>query len=479
MSVPNPIIFSNLSAATSSPNTPEKSMLVVGAGIAGLTACKVLLEKDYKVTLLEAQSKAGGRIAVQRMGNSLIPTGAMYIHDPNSNAILSFIDKNNRKEISPLDMPGLKIRSKAIASQEDLTKLFTYYAEYKSNMRPGRLETLSPEENKDDLKRIAFKLAQDTYVSYRGVSYTELQAVQQQERMVLDALFQNSSLASASSTATDAGYEGDLFVSCPGGYYKALIEPLLNELIKSPNFEVRFNTPVREIDCRKDPATVTTPQGEIFKADGIICAIPVAVIQKNQILIHGLDQNKKAAIDHLKLCLQNQITLEFDNLDWMETAKEAASLNLIEECEGSPTLIHGQNLYRTMADNPSVLKFSLYAEHADFTGKSDLDVKNHLMGILKSHFGNAVPEPKSFHITRWNEDRYVSQSWSRPGALTTPQEVAALQSLNSTGNLCLAGEYTAGIGGDVHAAYLSGFNAADTLAQQLTPKGPAKIKVGQ
>ena len=481
MSTPDPMLSqfkatTTSTATISQTNDAGKQVIVVGAGIAGLTACIMLLKKGYKVIMVEAKSIAGGRIAVHEMGDTLVPTGAMYIHNPNHNSILPLIDKSHIKESNPTDPLGLKINSAAIDSEESLAELFGYYAEYKNNMVPGQLGNPISAENNDEIVRLAFKIAQDAYVSYRGISYTKLQAMQQEERILLEALFRDSS--SSGSSSSSSSYQEDLLVTCKGGYYNALIKPILTDLHKNANFKAIFDSPVSTIDCREGPIKVTMQKGGSLSADSVVCAVPLVILQRNQILLQGLDANKRTAIEHLRPCLQNQITLEFDNLDWMGSTKAATSINLIEEREGYPTLIHGNNLYNIMEGTPKILKFSLYAEQADFKGKTDAEIKNYLMNILKRHFDNNVPEPKSFHITRWNEDPYTGQSWSRPSGLTTLDELKALQEMNSTGNLCLAGEYTAGFGGDVNAAHISGIRAANLLAQALELKSSAKAKVG-
>jgi monoamine oxidase len=58
----------------------SNSILIIGAGMAGLTAARTLAEAGRSVTLLEAASRVGGRIHTIRDGNEIIELGAEFIH---------------------------------------------------------------------------------------------------------------------------------------------------------------------------------------------------------------------------------------------------------------------------------------------------------------------------------------------------------------------------------------------------------------
>jgi monoamine oxidase len=58
----------------------ENRVLVVGAGMAGLTAARLLAEDGRQVLVLEAQDRVGGRIFTRRDQGEILELGAEFIH---------------------------------------------------------------------------------------------------------------------------------------------------------------------------------------------------------------------------------------------------------------------------------------------------------------------------------------------------------------------------------------------------------------
>src|SRR5271154_7195606 len=61
-------------------NSNHSDVVVVGAGMAGLTAARTLAEAGLKVLVLEAQDRIGGRIWTRHVGDEAIELGAEFIH---------------------------------------------------------------------------------------------------------------------------------------------------------------------------------------------------------------------------------------------------------------------------------------------------------------------------------------------------------------------------------------------------------------
>jgi monoamine oxidase len=58
----------------------ENDVVVVGAGMAGLTAARALAEASVRVLVLEAQERVGGRVLTQHVEGEAIELGAEFIH---------------------------------------------------------------------------------------------------------------------------------------------------------------------------------------------------------------------------------------------------------------------------------------------------------------------------------------------------------------------------------------------------------------
>jgi monoamine oxidase len=58
----------------------KHDVLVLGAGIAGLTAARQLAAAGLRVHMVEARNRVGGRIFSRRMGNEVLELGAEFVH---------------------------------------------------------------------------------------------------------------------------------------------------------------------------------------------------------------------------------------------------------------------------------------------------------------------------------------------------------------------------------------------------------------
>ena len=98
------------------------SCLIVGAGMAGLTAAAVLQERGWDVVLLDKGRRVGGRMATRRIGGSYFDHGAQFFTVRDSRFREAVARWESGNVVMPWFTEGGHVRYRAVNGMTSLTK---------------------------------------------------------------------------------------------------------------------------------------------------------------------------------------------------------------------------------------------------------------------------------------------------------------------------------------------------------------------
>jgi monoamine oxidase len=412
-----------------------KSIIIIGAGISGLAAAKKLQDKGFKVTVLEAQDKVGGRLRTNRSLGFSFDEGASWIHGIDKNPISSLaqeagmttfttVDDQSKKSY---DIGGVLRSETAYQKTED-----EYYDMLDTLMKNGNssqsFETLFnklyPEKAKDRL----WKFFLSTYLTFDCGDLDKLSSLIYNE---------GEEFTGVEKIATN-GYD-----------------TIATYLAKSLN--IQLNQRVTAIDYSNSKIKVNH-SGGLSEADFVLVTVPLGILKANKIQFNpSLPAAKQTAIEKVGMNCVNKFLLTWETAFWDDT----------QYISYTPETRDKFNYFVNIKKiNPTLNALMTFA-YADYARKtetmSEAEVINEIMTHLKDIYGKNIPNPTHLLRTKWqnNENSFGAYSYTAVGT-----EMKHFDDLASTVNkkLFFAGEHTnADYYSTVHGAYLSGIREADKI----------------
>ena len=424
--------------------TSDKKIVVVGAGMAGLAAANMLHKLGYKVTVLEARKRIGGRVWTSRLWSDVpVDLGASWIHGEHKNPLTKLAkDLGVRRLPTNYDNSivygneGKPIDNK---TEKEANKIFNKLVRQVFN-------------NASDSETI-FDAIENTNL-WKGLSKQQRQSVMHLLNTTIEHEFSGALNEISAVNPDDSEVFSGEDMMFPDGY------GLLTDYLAT-GIEIKMEHAVEEIEYQNDKVVVKTNISE-FLADQVIVTLPVGVLKKGNVkFIPPLPENKQQAVDVIGFGLLDKLFLKFPHVFW---DKNKEILNWISD-------EHGRwNEWLNIAaytEKPVLLGFNA-AEYARKTEQwSDEEIVNDAMSVLRTIYGTDIPDPESWQITRWGKDPFAYGSYSFNGVgASSDSRLALAETIND--RLFFAGEATSeDYPSTVHGAYLSGIEAAENISNTV------------
>ncbi|RMF80740.1 MAG: FAD-dependent oxidoreductase [Chloroflexi bacterium] len=412
--------------------------LIIGAGIAGITAARALQNAGFDITVLEARERIGGRIWTNRSLGIPVDLGASWIQGVNNNPITELTNafgietfRTNFDAIDVYRPDGSR------ASNAELSQLENEFEEF--------LELA---------EELAEALDDDISIGRAVRIITEGEPVSPAQRWALATLIELDYAASIDDlslfyvdSGDDFGGDSRLF---PGGY-----DQIVDELAKG--LDIRLNQPVRLIEYGDFGVRVTT-DSDVFEGEGALITLPLGVLKSRRVTFAPpLPDFKQAAINRLQMGRLNKVALRFPQQFW---PNDPHFISYISQRAGEfPQFMNA----RRFSNANLLIGFVAGRFSAALEGMPDEQVVAQAMQVLRTIFDNTIPDPDGVLVSRWGHDPFAGGSYAFIPVGATPRDLDALaEPVNET--LFFAGEATnRRFAATVHGAYLSGLREAERI----------------
>lgn len=437
------------------------TVLVVGAGVAGLTAARDLVAAGHNVTVLEARpTRYGGRLWTDTSLGVPLDLGASWIHGVRNNPIKALANRMGATMATTSYDSGVLYGSDGAETTDEalgLDKLDDVLEDAVAagqavDMDEALFRTLwdgsgAKGKSGPDQALIRFLMSRNYETEY-GASVS---GVWQAGKRSLSPGMQEMSTHWFDDGKDRLKISGADEVFAKG--YGQVAEYLAKGL------DIRLGERVREIDYSGAQVKVTTT-GASYTADKVVVTVPLGVLKKAGEITFtpALPDSHRHAIERIGMGVLNKLYLKFDepfwdtDVDWIESVPPAT--------EKTQTWTEWVNFKKALGANV-IMGFSAADAGVQQEALSDEALVASAMARLRLIYGADIPEKPSAYVrTRWQSDPFTYGSYSFNALGVTPNTRKDLAK-PVAGKLFFAGEATdPDYFGTVHGAYLSGQAAA-------------------
>jgi monoamine oxidase len=417
-------------------------VVVVGAGMAGLTAARSLAEAGLKVLVVEANDRIGGRIWTRHVGDEAIELGAEFIHG------------------RPPELWAL-IKEAGLETYQREGRQICFEDGTLSDCSGMMDEVFEPLEKLKKFKGEDINFAE----------YLNREQIPMGERSPMIAYVEGFNAAdhreiSAASLgvqqkAEDAS-EGDHSYCLRDGYDQ--LPRYLSERITELGGKVLTGTPVQEIRWQQGWVKVVSDPWS-FNAPRAVITLPLAVLRNRSVQIEPLPSHILEAAERLRMGQVRRFTLLFAEKFWegispQPAVREMSFLFAFTEMPPVWWTPHPEMSHTITGWIGGPRSVALTGVDTKILADKACTTLGRIFGLRKERIQELL---KGCYTHDWQHDRYAlgAYSYVATGGLDASKQMT--EPVADT--LFFAGEHTdvTGHWGTVHAAMRSGLRAAEQI----------------
>ena len=428
---------------------PHSTVVVIGAGASGIAASEKLLATGFKVILIEARDRMGGRASTRLVGSIPFDAGASWLTESQVNYLRTTADSSGVK-LYPTDFNRALVQYKGVNVPVDLTEFMTA-VERRLTLPYMKLHIREFFGFRKTLPSMA-SILNPLLKKYGAEAAYAREIMIANEASNLD----RTSIATLLSGSDSTGDDGrdplptdDVMIN--GGMQAFVIslakkvKPILGEAV-----EAIIRTEIG--------VSVQTTRRRI-NADAVIVTVPLGLLKAGTIQFDPrLPIEHKAAIDRLGFGILKKTCLVYPNSNW---AKENHLVGLYD----SPYFNFIVNV-AAIAGQPMIMALSAGDKQTAADSLSIDELATELHANIRATLGSDIPDPIDHSTTDWGNDPYALGAYSHSSLDTLGNEAEILQR-PIAGRILLAGEALSDRNGYVDGAWSDGQRAASVIINDL------------
>ena len=403
-------------------------VLVVGAGIAGLTVANAMAHAAVECVVLEARNRVGGRLHTADLAGSPVDLGGSWMHHPIGNPLRRFAESvgircrpaNPLPTLSGFDCPtGLWL------SHADVEASLTVELEGFTQALPRLRTRLGPAASAAD--------GVESYLAETGLTADRLRRARQGLRAVVEA--DAAGAAEHQSLEwlwTQEEYGGDYFGDVPEGGYVSVVDAM------AVGLDVRRDWLVAGVDLSDQGVTVTSAFGTTEVGSHAVVAVPLGAL-KNGLprFTPSLPADRTGAVRRLGFGWYEKVALRFDEAFWRRAGWSHLVLFPPEAAEPASWVFD----LAAFGGGPILVCHTFHSATGHLAGASTAASAAWVLGMLSAALGAPCPEPVAVAVTRWADDPYAAGAYTHvpPGSSNADLDLLGAP---VAGRLLFAGEHT-------------------------------------